>query len=322
MTPNRLKKGDHVRIIAPAESLSRKVTEEVKQQGVDRLQSLGLKVSFGNYIHEKGSFQSASVQERLEDLHVAFDDDDVQAVLSANGGSSANQLLNHINYDLIKKKPKIFCGLSDITEITSAVYTKTGLITYYGPHFTMLATAREAEPMLSNMKKTFFSEEPLVLEPSKYYSNSEWEDEKIVNTGFWTINEGQAEGICIGGNLLTLNFLLGNEFVPPMRDCILFLEENKIIDYRGIQKEIQQILNRPQGKQIKGLVIGRFQRESKMSRELLTEMIHSKQELEGLPVIGNVDCGHTAPIYTFPFGGTLRLSAKSEDKIDLELIEH
>lgn len=322
MKPQRLKKGDHIKVIAPAESFSSKLKEKDIQKGVERLESLGLKVSLGKYVHEKNAFLSAAVEHRLADLHEAFEDHDVQAILSANGGSSANQLLKHIDYGLIKRNPKIFCGLSDITEITSALNAQAGLMTYYGPHFTMLAVSKEPQPMLDNMKKTFFSDEPVVLKAPKFYSNSEWDDEKILNSGFWTINEGETEGTCIGGNLLTFNFLLGYEFVPPIKDSILFLEENHLIDYRGIQKELMQILNHPQSKEIKGLIIGRFQRQSKMSRKLLTEMVKTKKELAGLPVVGNVDCSHTVPMYSFPFGGYLRLIAGKEDEVSIELMKH
>ena len=156
MIPTKLKKGDHVRIIAPAESFSSKFKDEMRQRGVERIKSLGLEVSFGKYVDEQGPFKSASIEHRLEDFHEAFEDDSVQAVLSANGGASANQLLKHIDYDLIKRKKKIFCGLSDITELISAVYAQTVLITYYGPHFTMLGASEHANHMLDNMKQFFF----------------------------------------------------------------------------------------------------------------------------------------------------------------------
>ena len=320
--PKRLQKGDHVRVIAPAESFSEKFSPELRQRGIDRLEQLGLEVSFGKYVDEQGPFKSATLEHRLEDLHGAFKDDSVQAVLSANGGSSANQLLKHIDYDLIKEKRKIFCGLSDITELTSAIHAKTGLITYYGPHFTMLGASDHFGHMLGNMKSSFFSEDTFEVNSSKYFSNSEWDNERIFNEGFWTINEGEAEGVCLGGNMLTFNFLLGYEFMPDIEGKILFLEENHIIDYRGIQKEIQQILNHPQGSKIKGMLIGRFQRQSKMSRELLEELIKSKKELEGIPVVGNVNCSHTVPMSTFPFGGELRFSAKAGDEVKIEMITH
>ncbi|MGB7786447.1 MAG: S66 peptidase family protein [Salinimicrobium sp.] len=320
--PKRLKKGDHVRVIAPAESLSPKFKEPLRQRGIDRLKELGLEVSFGKYVNEPGPFKSAIREHRLKDLHEAFEDDTVDAVISANGGSSANQLLKHLDYELIKKKPKIFCGLSDITELTSAIHAKTGLVTYYGPHFTMLGASEHLGHVLKNMKKCFFSEESFEVQNSEYFSNSEWEKELILNEGFWTINEGEVEADCLGGNMLTLNFLLGYEFIPDIAGKILFLEENHLIDYRGIQKELQQILNHPQGSKIKGLLIGRFQRESKMNRKLLEDMIKSKEELSGIPVVGNVNCSHTIPMSTFPFGGRLKFSAKKGDKVRIEIIKH
>lgn len=322
MIPKKLKEGDHIRIIAPSESLSPKLSKELRDRGVKRLESLGLKVSFGKYLDENDEFDSASIEQRLEDLYDAFEDHNVQAVLAANGGSSANQLLKQIDYHRIKTNPKIFCGLSDLTELSVAIYTKTGLITYYGPHFSMLSAAKIVELSLKSMKDTFFSEDEILLEPSEHYLNTRWDDEVIVNTGFWTINEGEAEGLCLGGNLMTFNFLMGNQFFPKLKDCILYLEENHIVDYKGIQKEVREILNHPDHTEIKGVVIGRFQKESGMSRERLQLMIKSMKELEGIPVVGNVDISHTAPIFSIPFGGRMRMEAGKDDRVRLVITRH
>lgn len=258
----------------------------------------------------------------MRNLHEAFADPDVQAVIPVMGGSSANQLLKYIDYDLIKKHPKIFCGLSDITELSNAIYWKTGLITYYGPHFTMLGASQIVDHAIDSIRKTFFSDEVVSLHPSEYYSNSEWDKEVIVNNGFWTINAGHVEAKVVGGNIRTFTLMLGSEYMPDIADTILLVEDNKIVDFRGVQKELQSVLNQPHGDRIKGLIIGRFQRQTGMTRELLTKMINSKKELEGVPVIGNVDLGHTAPILTFPIGGTVRFNAKANDEIKLEVVKH
>lgn len=322
MIPKKLKEGDHIRIIAPSESLSAQLTKDLRERGVKRLESLGLQVSFGKFIDTSDEFDSASVEQRLEDLYSAFEDPNVQVVLAANGGSSANQLLKLIDYKKISENPKIFCGLSDLTELSSAIYAKTGLVTYYGPHFSMLAAAKIIDLSLKSMKSTFFSEEEIHLEPSEYYLNTRWDDEVIVNNKFWTINEGEAEGISLGGNLMTMNFLMGAEFFPKLKDCILYLEENHIVDYKGVQKEIREILNHPDHTEIRGVVIGRFQRETEMSRERLHKMIKSMKELKDLPVIANVDISHTAPIFTIPFGGRMKLKAGKNDKVSITVTQH
>src|SRR5690554_1365024 len=161
--PPKLKPDDEIRVIAPAESLSPKFKMEMRQRARKKLESLGLRVSFGNYIDERDNFDTGSVRHRLEDLHNAVSDPNVKAIIAANGGSSANQLLKHIDYNLLWQHPKIFCGLSDITELTSAIYAKTGLVTYYGPHFTMIGATHLIDHSIENMKKTFFSEDPFPL---------------------------------------------------------------------------------------------------------------------------------------------------------------
>jgi muramoyltetrapeptide carboxypeptidase len=85
------------------------------------------------------------------------------------GGFSAKQLLKHINYDLAKKDPEIICGLSDITVLAEALYAKTGIVTYYGPHFTMLGASKLVDYSLDNMRKTFFSEDPCELTAADQY---------------------------------------------------------------------------------------------------------------------------------------------------------
>lgn len=322
MIPPKLKAGDHIRVIAPSHSFPPNKRKYVKEQGTKRLEALGLSVSFGKYVDENDDFSTTSIENRLEDLHEAFADPKVQAIIPAKGGSSANQLLKYIDYQLIRKNPKIFCGLSDITELASAIYARSGLVTYYGPHFTMLGASKLIDYSIENMRQTFFSDEAVKLEASPFYSNSEFDQEVIVNDGYWTIQEGNAEAHCVGGNLMTVNCLSGSEFMPETEDRIIFLEENKVIDFRGVQKELQAILNQPRGGKIRGLIIGRFQRQTGMDRELLTKIIQSKKELKGVPVIGNVDLGHTAPMATFPVGGTIRFEASHGDQVKIEILEH
>lgn len=322
MIPPKLKQEDEIRIIAPCESFLPKTTDEIKARGIERLESLGLKVSFGKYVNERNDFNTASISHRLEDLHNAFDDPQVKAIIAVTGGSSANQIIPHINYELLKRNPKIFCGLSDNTELTLAFYEEANLTSYYGPHFSMIAASKIIDFSLQNMHEMFFGNNPVEIKPTDFYTNSEWEKDTIVNEGFWTINEGEAEAICFGGNLLTINFAVGHDYMPNLANSILFLEENHIMDYKGVQKELTAILNHPMSKSLKGIIFGRFQRKTGMTRELLTEMVKSKQCLNEIPVIGNVDLGHTSPTVSFPTGGKLKISAENNDRISIVVTEH
>jgi len=186
----------------------------------------------------------------------------------------------------------------------------------------MLRASRLGVYAREHVKRSGFSAEPCQIHAPGHDSNSEWETEKIGHEGMWTINEGEADAKCIGGNLYTIDMLFGSKYMPDIEGAILFLEDNKIIDFRGVQKELQAILNQPKGDTLAGLLIGSFHRETEMTRELLTKMIKSKRELDDVPVVANVPFGHTVPSASLPIGGTVRLEAKADDKIVIEVTEH
>ena len=103
--PEKLKIGDEIRIIAPARSMGI-LTEETKSIANKRLADLGFKVTFGKHVDEIDEFNSSSIQSRLTDLHEAFADPNVKGILTVIGGFNSNQLLNYIDWDLIKNNPK------------------------------------------------------------------------------------------------------------------------------------------------------------------------------------------------------------------------
>src|SRR5690606_33259737 len=200
MVAKRLVKGDHIRVIAPSDSIQPDIKEDIIQRGVDRLSQMGLLVSFGKHVREVDEFKSTSIENRLEDLHDAFADTSVDGILALSGGSSSNQLLKHIDFDLIRKNPKFICGLSDITALVNAIYTKTGLVTFYGPHFMSIAASAETEYTLTYLAKCMMEDDKEIdVIASSYFYNTQWAEERQENSGHWIINEGEAEGVIIGG---------------------------------------------------------------------------------------------------------------------------
>jgi len=122
MLPNKLKSGDEIRVIAPSRSMSM-IGEECKKIATERLESLGLKVTFGKYVNEADEdYLVAPAKHRAEDLNEAFADKNVKAILTVIGGFNSNQILDCIDYEMIKQNPKIFCGFSDITVLSNAIY--------------------------------------------------------------------------------------------------------------------------------------------------------------------------------------------------------
>ena len=168
-------------------------------------------------------------------------------------------------------------------------------------------------------------------EPFEVVSSAEWSDDRwyfdqenrifYPNEGYLAIHEGEADGVIIGGNLCTLNLLQGTEYMPSLQDAILFLEDDNLVDAETFDRDLQSLIHQPTFSQVKGLVIGRFQRETKMTREKLLQIIATKKELRGIPVVAEADFGHTTPMITFPIGGRAALQA-GDGKITLEIKKH
>jgi muramoyltetrapeptide carboxypeptidase len=291
-----------------------------------RLGSIGLEVSFGRHVERCDDFVSSSVAERVADLHEAFADSQVDGVLTVIGGFNSNQLLPHIDYGLIAANPKVFCGFSDITALGNAIYARTGLVTYSGPHYSNFGMAQHFDYTEAGFRACLFDHGPFEVRPAPGWSDDEWwldQDDRRVetSTGWWVINPGRAEGTVLGGNQCTFNLLHGTEFVPDLNGSVLFLEDDAAVKPWDFDRDLVSVIQQPGFDGVRALVIGRFQRASGMTRPLLEQIISTKAALSQLPVVANVDFGHTTPIITFPIGGTVEVLADPSDP-RLTIIRH
>jgi muramoyltetrapeptide carboxypeptidase LdcA involved in peptidoglycan recycling len=314
----RLKSGDTVCVIAPSRSLGL-ISQEVREIALAQLGELGLTVQFSAHAEETDEYCSSSVDSRLADLHAAFSDPSIQAILTVIGGFNSNQLLSRIDYDLVRQHPKIFCGYSDITALSNALYAKTGLVTYIGPHFSSFGMKKGIGYTTDCFRACMMSDGSYTIDSSSDWSDDEWyldqeHREFIPNAGCLVINPGKAEGRVLGGNLCTFNLLQGTPFMPDITDSILFLEDdNQAGSLSAVEfdRNLQSVIHLPAFSTVRGLVIGRFQKASEMTSEKIIGIIRNKPELDQMPVIANVDFGHTTPLATFPIGGQVHLSAEN-----------
>ena len=322
IVPQKLKIGDEIRIIAPSRSM-KVLKDDVIKLAIKRLEEIGLKVTFGKNVmkYKDEYFKCATIEERIEDLHEAFKDKNVKAIMTVIGGYNVNQILDYIDYKLIQENPKIICGFSDITALVNAIYAKTNVVTYLGVQFFNFGMKYGFEYSMEYFKKMFFQNGEIKVSPSKQWSNDKWlknqEDRNFINNeGMKIINEGEAEGKIIGGNLCTLNLLQGTEYMPDLDNSILFIEDDGETGKAFIKefdRNLQSLLHCAKGKKIKGLVIGRAEEVSEMNYDKWKKIIESKSELQNIPIIINVDIGHTTPIFTFPIGGNANIVANDKN---------
>lgn len=309
----KLRPGSAVRVIAPSRSLAI-IGPEVRAEADRKLAALGLRVSFGEHVSDCDDFSSSSVQGRLADLHAAFADPGVDAILTVIGGFSSNQLLTGIDYALVAAHPKVLCGFSDITVLSNALFARAGLVGYSGPHYSSFGMKRHFDYTEAGFRACVMQDASVQLVPAQQWSDDAWfldqEDRRLEpGEGWWVLQEGEAQGRIVGGNLCSFNLLQGTPFMPPLPGSVVFAEDDAQVKPWDFDRDLVSLLQQPDFGGVTGLVIGRFQKATGMTRDLLAQIVASKPELSGLPVIGNVDFGHTTPIATLPIGGTVEVRA-------------
>ncbi len=288
--PSKLKKGDEIRVIAPARSLSL-LSDENLNLAKEKLEKQGYVVTLSKNCKKCDMFMSSSIKSRIDDIHKAFKDKKVKAILTVIGGFNSNELLPYLDFKLIKNNPKILCGYSDITALANAITSKTGLVTYSGLHFSTWAMEKGFEYNLDYFNKCLVENKKYLVEASKLWSDDAWyRDQKNrqfeKNEGYIILNKGEAEGIIFGGNLCTFNLLQGTEFMPNISNSILFIEDD---DMSGssfdieFNRNLQSLIHQPNFKKVKGIVFGRFQKKAEMNMEKLKYIISTKKELKLIP---------------------------------------
>lgn len=291
-----LEKGDEIRVVSPSLSYAY-LWESAKSISFKNLTECGFKVTLSEHSGELDEMNSSSVKSRLDDLHTAFADKNVKAVLCAIGGFNSNQLLDDINYDLIRENPKIFCGYSDITALLNAIYAKTGLITINGPAYCNFGNVENPEHTIN----CFLS----ALTQGKFIMDA------AGGNKLEAINNGFARGTIIGGNLCTLQLLQGTEYMPADDEIILFLEEDNIygryfhMEFERNLHSIMQVFRQ----RVKGIVMGSFPESDGMNIDTVRRIVKNVSMLKDIPVIMNADFGHIPTFSLFPTGGTSEISA-------------
>ncbi|MEX2404969.1 MAG: S66 peptidase family protein, partial [Candidatus Paceibacterota bacterium] len=292
----------------------------------ERFDSMGLELSFGAHVEEVDEFDSSSIESRVSDLHEAFSDKSIKGIFAVIGGFNCNQLLRYLDWDLIKNNPKVFVGYSDTTALQNAIYAKTGLVTYSGPAYSTFGQKLHFDYTLEYFKKCLFNDEEFNISPSDSWSDDRWyrdqeNRELYKNDGWLAINDGKAEGTILGSNICTLNLLQGTEYLPDISNSVLFLEDDAESKIFNFDRDLQSLIHLPNFSSVQGIVIGRFQRASEVKEEQLIQIIKSKRELSDIPVLANVDFGHTDPMITFPIGGEIKLSVSSGEA-EMRIIKH
>ncbi len=318
--PPLLQPGDELRVIAPSRTWpclkGSRVGIESAALAVERLESLGLNVTFGEHIEERDAQDSTTIEHRVADLHAAFADPKVRGIITVIGGFNANQLLDSIDYDLVRANPTVFCGYSDITVLNAAFLAKADLVTFYGPHISTFGMRDGIDYTLDSFQRALFARDPFTLRPSSHWSDDLWfldQDtrEHIPNPGLRVINPGSADAPLIGGHLSTLHLLQGTPYLPDLDGAAWLIEDTAGPD--EFERVLQSILH--SGVEPAALLVGRAPKSATISDEDLRRIVSLQPQLQGIPVVSGLDVGHTTPHACLPIGGRVRIEAVAEAAI-------
>ena len=325
----KLQKGDTIALIAPSGSF--KKISSIGPVASKRLEDeFGTRIKYSkNSMEEADILGSSSIKSRVTDLHNAFKDKNIKAIICATGGYNTNDLLPYIDWKIIKDNPKPFIGSSDITVLLNAIYAKTGVITYHGPNFFKFGMKLGLEYTLEYFKYSLFSKDAYPLLPSKKWNEDKWyrdQDNRIFteNKGYLICSTGKAEGVLVGGNLCSFNLLQGTGYMPKLKGAILCIEDDDLAGdsaFGEFYRNFHSLLQQPEADFIKGILIGRFLSNCQMTVEKINFIIKSNKKLRSIPVIANVDFGHTDPSVTLPIGGGAELFV-TKTKAEIRINKH
>jgi len=296
--PRRLLSGDTIGLIAPSGPTTQggAATTEHIELARRRLLAVGFRTVLAPHALDARGYLAGADADRVADLHAMFVDPGIQGILCIRGGYGAHRLLDALDYELIRRHPKVFIGYSDITALHMAFYTQAGFVTFHGPMTTAISQPDPHDFLgLLRAVTRIGPLGPLVNPPA--------------GPRIETLVPGVAEGELIGGNAALLTALLGTPYQPEFAEKLLFLEDLGDRIYR-LDRKLTHLRLAGVLHQVAGIIIGecRYSPEAEPAlsiRQILEDLVVPL----GKPTIYGLACGHGTYHVTLPVGVRARLDA-------------
>ena len=257
-----------------------------------------------------------------------FRDDEVKAIICLEGGQTCNTFIDLLDYEEIKKHPKIIIGFSDITALLLAIYAKTGLVTFYDPD--IASSFGELPPFVDWTFESFNAFVNGISVPYNYEMPIAWTEEfidwseqdrakKQYSNQWVCVKQGTCQGRLIGGNLNTMEGFFGTEYMPTInKGDILFIEDAEKDAYT-IERSFSLLKLAGVFDKVSGIILGKHEKfddngTGRKPYEILLEVIGNTS----IPILAEFDCCHTHPMLTMPIGCEVLLDATNKKIILME----
>ena len=283
--------GARVALVAPAGPL--KLPADL-DRAIENVRSLGWEPVVGEHARSRHLYFAGTDDDRLADLNAALRDDDIDAVWCLRGGYGAMRLLEGVDYDALRRRPKAFIGYSDISALHCAIAVKSGLTSIHGPTARTKLTPFSERSLRAAVART---ENPCGEAPTAQ-----------------TVIGGVARGRLVGGNLALLVALHGTPFQPTYDGAILVLEDVNEAPYR-VERMLLQLRLSGALQRCAGLAYGSFTNTSQTEDAALggdrsmNDVLREAAEIVGVPTLCGIPLGHVADQWSVPLGEEAELDA-------------
>ncbi|PIE98827.1 MAG: LD-carboxypeptidase [Treponema sp.] len=319
--PDRLKYGDTIAFFSPSSAATYWAPKRF-ERAKKFLENKGFNLVAGKLTGKSDYYRSGNIRERVDELNELIANKNVKCIMSTIGGMNSNSLLPYIDYDKLKENPKIIIGYSDMTAILFGIYSKIGLVTFYGP--ALVASFGEMGRFL-NLTFEYFEKAvikpdlPYLIENPKFWTDEfiDWEkqdrEKKYFSNQLITVNDGVANGRLIAGNLNTMSGIFGSEYMPKIKEGDILLIEDSLKDASSIERAFAHFKISGVFDKLGGLILGKHElfddKDSKRKPyEIMLEVIGERS----YPILAEYDCSHTHPMITLPIGAKVKLDATNQ----------
>ncbi|HBY02760.1 MAG TPA: hypothetical protein DEG92_09535 [Rikenellaceae bacterium] len=315
MTQNKLKIG----II----STSSPVFGEKNLDTYKFLESKGIKIVEHPQCRKKyNGHLAGTIMDRARAIHELFLDKSVDMLMAFWGGANTNQVLPYLDFDLIKKNHKPVIGFSDTTALLLAIHKISGCTTFLGPAGITFSKPEPLEYTWNYFKQWFVEKKPeITITDSPEYADDYYFLKKFPDNKTRTIKKtcgrkvfrhGKASGQIIAANLQTLMVLAGTKYFPELKNKVLFIEEAEEENTEMVHRYLTHLSQVVDINKLKAVCIGRMCEQSGFKGDDSLEMI--LEDVFGntnIPVIYDLDFGHSDPMFTIPIGGQAEIDTQS-----------
>lgn len=300
-----LQPGDTIGVLAPASNGG--MTDY--NPSIRLLESLGYKVKLAPSVTNDFGFLAGDDEERAKDINDFFKDDTIKAILCLRGGYGSARILDKLDYDMIRKHPKMLIGFSDITALHAAIGERSGIVTIHGPMMSSFKTWDYTLFTLYNFENGLTGSLPagkIRMPEGKHLR---------------TIQEGDASGILEGGNLAVIASLAGTPYELKGQGAILVVEDTGEDPYR-VDRMMQQLYQNGLLHRVAAIAYGDFYSARPNEGGFTVEDVLSYYgKLSGKPVIAGLPIGHGPDNLFLPLGVKASIHAGKDGSASLVLEE-